>query len=139
MRGVNPGEYRHRIALQEPADTQDPTTGEMVPGWTPVQASVPCKIKYESGTEFQQANARQASTTLRIAFRTFGTILPSWRVVWQGMAFDIKAVLLDDTAKHETTLLCVGYGEAVSATANALLDESGNELLDESGNPILEE
>lgn len=137
MRGVNPGRYRHRVSLIQPGEVQDPETGELTPAWPTVYTGVPCEVLTAPGREYREAAARQGETVLVVRLRSL-SVLPTYRVVWQGLAYDIKSIELDPTARREMTLLCNGIGDTVGITAdNVFLLESGDQLLLESGDNLL--
>lgn len=141
MRGVNPGRYRHRIVVQEPAATQDPTTGEMIPAWATVLPSVPCEITHEPGREFEEANARQAEQVIQVALRAIPNFSPTWRIGWQGFAYDVRSIQLDATGVREMILTCRNLGEIIATgdITDGFELEGGGLLLLESGDFVLQE
>ena len=105
--------YRHRIAVQEKIESQDPTTGEITYTWQNVSLdsdteldAVPAEVLTGPGKEFLSADAKQAETTARINFRWFAGLLPTMRIVWDGQNLDILSIETDATARREYRLRC---------------------------------
>jgi head-tail adaptor len=142
MRGVNPGRYRHRIVVQEPAATQDPVTGEVIPTWATLFASVPCEITSEPGREFEEAKSRQAESVIQVALRAIPNFLPTWRITWRGFVYDVRSIQLDATGVREMLLTCRGLGEQVTGDLidnGFALEEGGGLMLLEPGDFLLQE
>lgn len=104
--------YRHRIAFQRKAETQNPLTGAITYAWQTVTVdgvaldSVPAEVLTGPGREFVASNAKQAETTARINLRWFPGLSPAWRVLWDGKVYDITSVETDATARREYRLRC---------------------------------
>lgn len=107
--------YRHRIAIQEKSEVQDPDTGDISFEWTPLQLNkaplndVPAEVLTGPGREFIAANARQAETTARINLRWFPGLKETHRIVWDGRYFEIISIELDATARREYRLRCKDF------------------------------
>ncbi len=105
--------YRHRIELQEKVEEQDSETGALSHTWatayldsdTPLD-QVPAEVLTGPGREFNAADAKQAETSARINLRWFPGLLATWRVVWEGKAYDILSIETDATARREYRLRC---------------------------------
>lgn len=99
---------RHRVAIQEKTQTQDPVTGEITVTWANVAglASVPAEVLTGPGREFIESGARQAETTARINMRWFAGLLPVWRILWDGRVYNIMSIETDATARREWRLRC---------------------------------
>lgn len=112
-----PRTYRHRVALQEPVQIQDSTTGEVFVFWSTVAdcSSIPCEVLTGPGREFKSSGTTQAETSLRVAFRWFDGLLPTWRLVWNGKTYNVGSIELDATGRREYRLTCTGLGEALPA------------------------
>ena len=84
--------YRHRVALQEPVPIQDATTGEVFVFWSTVAdcSSIPCEVLTGPGREFKSSGTTQAETSLRVAFRWFDGLLPTWRACQVVPAIQLK-------------------------------------------------
>lgn len=76
------GRLRHRVNIQDRSSTQDPQTGEMVPGpWVDVWKKCPAAIEPLSTREFVQAQAEQSEFTARIVIRYRAGVHDAMRVV----------------------------------------------------------
>jgi len=100
---MNVGRLKHRIKLQEQQETQDPNTGAITKSWVDV-ASVWASVEGINGREFVAAAAEQAAVTWRITVR-YRDILPTWRIVFDGRYFNIKAILPNND-QTQLTLMC---------------------------------
>lgn len=109
MSGVASGELRHRVDLQEPVITQNPTTGEMETVWTTV-ARPWAKIAPMSGREFLAAAAEQSEVRGKITIRYRGDVDATMRVVHRGKWYAIHAVLPDAESGIEHLTLMTGEG-----------------------------
>lgn len=105
--------YRHRVEFQEQVDEPDSETGAITRTWSTVYLdsdtpldSVPAEVLTGPGREFNAADAKQAETSARINLRWFPGLLPSWRVLWDGKAYDILSIETDATARREYRLRC---------------------------------
>lgn len=98
------GKLRHRVRIEAPAATQDPNTGEMVPGWALVD-TVWASVEPLSAREFIAAQAGQSEITARVVMRYRDGIKPTMRLVHRGQVYDIKGVLPDPkSGRHYLTL-----------------------------------
>lgn len=100
---MNTGRLKHRIKLQEQHETQDPNTGNITSAWVDV-ASVWASIEGINGREFVAAAAEQATVTWRIAIR-YRDVLPTWRIVFDGRNFNIKAILPNND-QSQLVMMC---------------------------------
>lgn len=103
------GHLRHRVTLQRPGLSQDPQTGEPVPGWQDV-ALVWASIEPLSAREFIAAQAGQSEITARIVIRHRAGVLPTMRVVHGGKVYNIHGVLPDMRSGREYLTLPVSEG-----------------------------
>ena len=100
------GKLRHRITLQRPGLSQDPQTGEMVPGWQDV-ATVWASIEPLSAREFIAAQAVQSDVSVRITMRYRPGITSAMRLLHDGKTYNITGVLADKGSGREyLTLPC---------------------------------
>ena len=103
------GKLRHKMTLQEPVDVQDTTTGEMVRTWQDV-AKVWASLEPLSAREFVAAGAEQSEVSARVTIRYREGVTSKMRLVYRGMAYDIKGVLADPKSGLEYLTLPVGEG-----------------------------
>lgn len=95
---------RHRITIERKTAGED-TWGQPVETWETV-AIAPAEVWPLSGREFVAAQAEQAGVTTRITIRYQAGIEPEMRVMHDGMAYNIRAVLPDPTGRRHITLMC---------------------------------
>ncbi|MFT7337628.1 MAG: SPP1 family predicted phage head-tail adaptor [Marinobacter maritimus] len=100
------GKLRHRVTIQQPGQTQDPVTGEMLNGWTDY-AKAWASVEPLSVKEFIASEAGQSEVTARITIRHREGITPKMRVLHRGKIYNIKGVLADPKSGLEyLTLPC---------------------------------
>lgn len=104
------GKLRHKVKIQAPGLTQDPVSGEMLPGWTDF-ASVWASIEPLSARDFIAAQANQSEITARIVIRYRPGILPTMRILHRGKVYAIQGVLPD--AKSGLEYLTIPVSEGV--------------------------
>lgn len=105
---------RHRIRFEEPAKTQNATTGANVTTWQLAYsdqgdslASVPAEVLTGPGREALQGGGKLAEASARINLRWFPGLLPTWRILWDGRTYDINSIETDATGRQEWRLRCV--------------------------------
>lgn len=104
---------RHRIAIQEAVETQDPNTGEMIASWQNVTvngvelSSYPAEVLTGPGRERHLAGTTQAEATARLTLRWFPGLDPAWRILWEGKVFNIVSIETDAKARREYRLRCI--------------------------------
>ena len=100
------GKYNRRILLQRPADQRLPSGQPAPGGWQDI-ARPWAWIKGKSGSEAVVADLEVSSTvaSMRIRYRT--DVDASWRVVYRGEPYDIKAVLPDEAGREHVDLVVV--------------------------------
>lgn len=103
------GKLRHRITLQRPGLSQDPQTGEMLPGWQDV-ATVWSSIEPLSAREFIAAQAGQSEVSARIVIRYREGMDATMRAVHRGKTYNIHGVLADPKSGLEYLTLPVSEG-----------------------------
>lgn len=105
--------YRHRIDLQEKIEEKDSETGAIGHAWadayldsdTPL-TGIPAEVLTGPGREFNAADAKQAETSARVNLRWFPGLQPTWRLLWQGKAYDILSIETDATGRREYRIRC---------------------------------
>lgn len=105
------GKLRHRITIERPGQTQDPVTGEMIPGWQKV-ATVWADKRPSSAREFKQSQAGQSEVTGEFVIRYREGIEPTMRIRHRGKVYNIEGVLPDDRSGREH--LTLPYSEGVN-------------------------
>jgi len=103
------GKLRHRITLQSQGTSQDPQTGEMIPGWQDV-ASVWASIDPLSAREFIAAQACQSEVSARIVIRYRADVDATMRALHRGKVYNIHGVLADQKSGLEYLTLPVSEG-----------------------------
>lgn len=104
---------RHRITFQAQEHQQDSETGDDVVVWVDVVlddgtvlAGVPAEVLTGPGREFPAAATTQGEGVARINLRWFPGLQLTWRVLWQGITFNISSAETDVTARKEWRLRC---------------------------------
>jgi len=105
--------YRHRVSFEERVEEEDSETGALSYVWatvyldsdTPLE-NIPAEVLTGPGREFNAADAKQAETSARVNLRWFPGLLPTWRMLWDGKAYDILSIETDATARREYRLRC---------------------------------
>lgn len=98
---------RHRITVQSLEVQQDSETGAQIEGWVDFIVNEPAEILALSGREFIAADAKQAGITHRLTVRKNLPIIASMRAIDQdGLIYNIRAVLPDQTLRRHLTLMC---------------------------------
>jgi len=90
------GKLRHRIDFQMLGDVQDPSSGEMVPGWATVWEKLPAYVTPLSARELIAAQAAQSEASARIMIRYRAGVLPTMRIIFRADVYDIKGPPLPD-------------------------------------------
>ena len=103
------GKLRHKVMIQAPGLTQDPVSGDMVPGWADF-ASVFASIEPLSARDFIAAQANQSEITARIVIRYREGILPTMRILHRGKVYAIQGALPDAHSGLEYITLPVSEG-----------------------------
>ena len=105
------GKLRHRVAIEKPGYTQDPTTGEMVPGWETV-ATVWASKRPSSAREFKQSQAGQSEISGEFVIRYRSDVDATMRIVHKGKFYNIEGALEDNESGLEW--LTLPYSEGVN-------------------------
>ncbi|MCK9326407.1 MAG: phage head closure protein [Bacteroidales bacterium] len=88
---IDPGELRHRVAIQRKTVVRDTFGGETV-SWTDV-ATAWMSLKPLSGRELYAAQQAHAETTHKAIMRYVAGITPNDRLKYGERIFDITSVL----------------------------------------------
>lgn len=100
------GKLRHRVSLQKPVKTQNPSTGAVVNSWQET-AKLWAEVAPLSAREFVAAQATQSEVTTRITIRFRNDVTPRHRIVYAGKIYNIEGVLADDKSGRDyLTLPC---------------------------------
>ena len=94
------GKLRHRIEIQQRADVQDATTGEVVPKWSNF-ADVWASVEPLSAREFVAAQEMQSKVMARITIRYREGLDPSMRILHRGTVYNIEGRLADNKSGLE--------------------------------------
>lgn len=105
---------RHRVSFERQCNVQDPVTGDLLTSWAPAfastgesLASVAAEVLTGPGREYEGSGTKNAEIAVRVNLRWFPGLNQSWRIRWQGRAFDIESIETDVTARREYRLKCV--------------------------------
>lgn len=102
------GKLRHRVTIQQPAETQSTSSGAISTTWTPF-ASLWASIEPLSAREFVASQAEQSKISTRITIRRIAGITPKMRVLhgYSGKIYQIEGVLSDlESGLEYLTLPC---------------------------------
>lgn len=103
MLRIDPGELRHRIAIQSSNSTASSDLGQPIDAWTTV-ATVWGAIEPLSGREAFYANQVQADASHRVIIRGNRTVTTRNRLVHEGRTFNIVSVMSDEERPRYKTL-----------------------------------
>ena len=93
------GQLKHRITLQRPTGAQDAWGTPEAAGWEDV-ALVWADFRYQSGSESIRAGADVSIVRASVRIRWRAGIDAGMRVLYQGQAYDIEAVLPGGDRQH---------------------------------------
>ncbi len=102
------GRLRHNVLIEHQVHTQDPATGADLLAWATFKASVPAEVLTGPGREFRESGAGQAEVTARINMRWFSGLLPTMRITWRGVVYNIRSIETDATGRAEYRVACTG-------------------------------
>lgn len=103
---MNIGALRHRITFLSKSVSRDSMGGE-VPTWV-VEETVWAAVKPLRTRELLAAKAAQVEATIQFNVRYLATVVPEWRVRWDGKLYSIVSVIDVGGRKNEMELICVG-------------------------------
>ena len=99
------GKLRHRIDIDDAVRVQD-ENGDPVVSWVPWATSIPATVEFPSGKEYFAANQIQAQVQVRFFIRYIEGVVPTMRVRYKGVAYNLSAVLPDkDSGLSYLTLI----------------------------------
>lgn len=98
------GKLRHRIAIEQAAETQD-ADGSVIETWSTF-ATAQVSIEPVSGREYFAAQSTQAEVTHRIYMRFIPGVVPKMRVKYGARIFDILSVINTKERNVELQLMC---------------------------------
>lgn len=90
------GKLRHRITFEVPGITQDPATGEELPGWVPIWEKVPASVESLSARDLIAAQAGQSEASGRMVIRYRAGVLPTMRILHRGDVYNIQGPPMPD-------------------------------------------
>lgn len=101
------GELRQRATLQSRSSVRDALGGESVI-WGD-EFDIWCCIEPLQGRELLAAQQIQSEINTRITVRYYDgkTIVPQWRLVHDGVIFDILTLADIDTRHNQLVLMCI--------------------------------
>jgi SPP1 family predicted phage head-tail adaptor len=108
------GKLRHRITFESPGLSQDPESGEMLPGWSPVWKDVPAAVEPLSAKDLIAAQAGQSEATARIVIRYRAGVVPTMRILHRGQIYNIEGPALPDPRsglEYLTILVSTGVND----------------------------
>ncbi len=97
------GRLRHAVRIDHRVETRD-AGGAVVTSWA-VVCQRDAELTSLSGRELIAAQAVQSEITARAVIRYTDAITPRMRLVFNGMVYNIQAVLPDPTFKRYCTLM----------------------------------
>lgn len=97
------GRLRNRIIIQKQVSRKD-ELGQLVNEWVDV-CSVRAEIRDLTGKEYQNSQVEQSQTDCKILIRYRNDITTDMRVLFNGIYYDIKAVL-EDVKRTRLELPC---------------------------------
>ena len=104
---MNAGKLRDRIAIQVRASGQD-SSGQPVDVWTDL-VELFANVTRLSGREYFLAGSTGSDINTRVTTRYWPGIKATDRVLFEGKAFDIEAVI-PDQKKTQLELMCKEAG-----------------------------
>ena len=112
---MNSGCLRHRIQFQSLTETVNMQTGERTTHWATATAngvqlsSVPAEVLTGAGREAVLNASPTADIAARINVRWFPGLDPSWRIVWDGLIFNIASWETDRSGRVDYRIKCTAF------------------------------
>jgi SPP1 family predicted phage head-tail adaptor len=103
---MNIGKLRHRVKIYDKGTITRNGTGEEIPAYDALVATVWAAVEPLTGREFIEATQVQADVTFRIRIRYRSDIRPEMRVVEGSHTYQIESVLDQGGERKETHLMC---------------------------------
>ena len=103
------GLLRHYIDIQQRVNQQDPVTGANREFYQSKYDLVPAAFTFLSGREFLSADQTRSEVKARVTIRAGLNVDATDRIIFQGKAYNIEAILPDPTfARHDTLMVSEG-------------------------------
>lgn len=112
MTGLKSRKLRHRVVIEQYAETQDPNTGAMVRGWSKYGDRW-AEYVANSVREFIAAASNQSEVKGRFVLRYDADIVPQMRIVHRGKTYEILGVMPDPDSGLEYITCAVSEGVVV--------------------------
>lgn len=105
---LDAGGLNRRITIQSNVGTQDPNTGEIIPGaWTDWASNIAASVSPVSARELAQSQQTTSELRTRFVIRYRPGVISAMRVVYRGVNYDIQGVIPDPDSNLEwLTLDC---------------------------------
>lgn len=102
MPKLNAGRLRHRVRIEAPTRTQDPSTGAMTTTWQPL-ATVAASIEPLSVKDYIAGQQLKSQVSTRIVMRYRDDITPACRLVdtVKGTTYSVAGILPDADSGRE--------------------------------------
>ena len=99
------GELRERVTIEKPVQVAG-KAGATKTTWTEVATNVHARVTPLRGQE--QVNAMQLSSKVshRVKLRYRSDVVAEWRIIWDGLTLNIRAVTNPDERRRFTELAC---------------------------------
>jgi SPP1 family predicted phage head-tail adaptor len=97
------GRLRERVEIQRATLTRD-AHGEAVPSWD-TSAEVFAAVKPAGGKERDQQDATRARRGYELTVRAGVSLLPTDRLLWRGVAYDVEAITDDPSREFKVALI----------------------------------
>lgn len=101
---IGAGELDQRVRIEKPASTPD-GRGGTVKGWAEL-ATVWARVRPISGRERAAAGQIEAAATYRVTIRRRTDVTADCRILWQGMAMNIRFVPASGSRAMWTVIDC---------------------------------
>ena len=105
---LNAGRLRHRVKIEAPTQTQDPTTGKITTTWQTVVENLPAAIEPLSARDLIAAQSLQSKVSVRIVIRYRPGLTPNMRIIGSdGTVYKPVAFLPDaESGREYLTVPC---------------------------------
>jgi len=99
------GPLRHRVAINNPAASQDEYGDDSARTYT-TAATVWASVEPISGREMLSAQQQHAETSHRIRMRFTTNVTQESRLVWESRTFEVVSLIDNKETKQMIELLC---------------------------------
>lgn len=107
---------RHRVQIEKPIRAQNLQTGEITTEWVDAQTTegkslgnMPAEVLTGAGKESSESATTMPNLPARINLRWFPADvieMHEWRIIWNGLVYNISSVETDITGKREWRIRC---------------------------------